>query len=384
MDSLDRETLSTLAQHQAWPAVTIHMPTHRTIAEKEQDRIRFKNLLREAEELVREGDLRTTDVDALLRPACALLEDPAFWRDTADGLAVFLAPDMLSTYKLDSELPESVMVGERFSIRPVLPAVDHDDRFFVLALSKNRVRLLEGDREGLHELDLAGVPESLAEALKYVDYERHVQFHSKTPAGAAGRGRRAAVFHGHGGVPETQKTELERYFKTIDKGIHDLLRNADAPLLLAGVDYLTAMYREANSYPHLAAETLSGNPDETPLHELDANARRVLEPHFRGRAERDLEAFETLAGTDSTSSDLAQIVPAAHEGRVSVLFVNPQATAWGRFDPDSGTVEVSPEPRSGDWDLADLAAIGTLLHGGVVHTVDPQDAELETAAIFRY
>lgn len=384
MDSLDRDTLSTLARHQEWPAVTINMPTHRTGTDKEQDRIRFKNLLRSAEERIREGDLRNTDVDALMRPARALLDDAAFWRDTGDGLALFFSASTMRTFKVDRELSEDVVVSDRFAIRPVLPALADDQRFFVLTLSKNRVRLLAGTREGLGELDLAGVPESLAEALKYDDYEHNVQFHTRTPAGAAGKGRRSAVFHGHGGVPDTEKGNLERYFKTIDKGIQDLMRDSAAPLLLAGVDYLTAMYREVNSYPELVGQTLSGNPDETTMHELGTRARQMLEPYFRGEVEREVATFETLAGTGGASSDLAQILPAATEGRVRVLLLDPEASAWGRFDPASGDVDVSTEPRPGDQDLADLAAVETILHGGTVHAIDPSDAPAQAAAIFRY
>lgn len=385
MDSLDRDTLSTLAQYQGWPSVTINMPTHRAGADKEQDRIRFKNLLRSAEEQIRAHDVRSADVDSVMRPARELLDDAAFWRDTGDGLALFFSADGIHTYKLDRVLPEDVVVSERFVIRPVLPALAKDTGFFVLTLSKNRVRLLEGTSDGLAELELGSVPESLAEALKYDDYERNVQFHTRTPASAAGRGgRRTAVFHGHGGVPDTEKSNLERYFKSIDRGIQDLMRDTAAPLLLAGVDYLTAMYRDLNSYAHLVDETLSGNPDETPLHELHARSREMLEPFFRGQVDREVAAFETLAGTAGASSDLAQIVAAASEGRVRVLLLDQEATAWGRYDPSSGSVDVSPDPRPGDWDLADLAAAETLLHGGTVHSVDPDDAPAQAAAIFRY
>ncbi len=384
-DTLDRETLAELARHQAWPAISIHLTTHRAGPDVQQDPIRFKNLVKTAEESLRNAGVRSPEIDALLRPARDLLGDTAFWREGAEGLAVFLGEDASRVFRLDVELPETVTVSERFSIRPVLPALDTGERFFVLALSKKRVRLFEGTRTEVRELDLAGVPASLADALKYDDYERQVQFHSGTPTGG-GPGRRAAMFHGHGGIPDVEKSNLSRYFRMIDRGLRAFLRDDHAPLLLAGVDYLIPIYREMNSYPHLVDVSMTGNPDETSAAELHIEARRLLEPHFRVGLERDLASFGELAGTGIVSDDLAEIVSAAHEGRVKVLFVSQALAAYGSFDPASARVDINDEPLPGDWDLTDLAAAETLLHGGTIHAIDAIDAEKTAgaAAIFRY
>lgn len=383
-DILDRETLIELSRHVGWPAVSIHMPTHRSGPEIQQDPIRFKNLLKTATERLA-GHLRMPEIETLLAPAFRLQQDAGFWRESADGLAVFLGEDETRVFRLEIELPEAVTVAERYTIRPLLAALNTGERFFVLALSKKRVRLLEGDAAGVRELDLTGVPESLAEALKYDDFERQVQFHSRTPAAAAGRGRRAAVFHGHGGIPDVEKENVARFFRAVDRGIHELLRDDDAPLLLAGVEYLMPIYREVNSYPHLVDAALTGNPDEMTPQELHAQARDVLRPHFRAEFESDLRTWRELSGVGGASEDIREIVPAAHEGRVRVLFVSPHSTVWGAFDPSSARVDVRDEPRPDDWDLADLAAAETLLHGGVVHAVGGSPGEPESAAaIFRY
>lgn len=387
MDSPDRETLSTLAQHLGWPSVSIHMPTHRTGYAKEQDPIRLKNLLKSAEEHLESGNLRPSEINTLLAPARALLSDSPFWRTAQDGLALFLATDVFHWFKIPIALPESISVGERFIIRPLLPALQTGERFFVLTLSKNQVRLLEATGDQIGELDPAGVPASLAEALKYEDYERHVTFHSRTPASAGAKGRRPAAFHGHGGMPDTAKDELSRYFRMIDKGISEFLRNDDAPLLLAGVDYLLTMYRDTNSYPHLVDASMTGNPDELTLTQIRERASDLLGPHFRKELEADTVVLRSLIGTAEASSDVTEVIRAAHEGRVRVLFISAQADEWGRYDPSNGRVDVASQPGPNDWDLADLAAAQTLLHGGIVHAVNDlvaNDTSLSTAAIFRY
>jgi hypothetical protein len=309
------------------------------------------------------------------------MADGAFWRSASHGIAAFYAEDQVFAFRVEMPVAERVCVADRFLIRPLLPSVQSRDHYFVLALSQKRVRVFEGVRTDLVELEPTGVPSGLAEVLRFDDYERHIQFHSRTPASASGKGRRPAIFHGHGGIPDVARDNLIRYFRNVDRGMRELLRDETAPLLLAGVDYLLPLYREVNSYPHLAEEGLHGNPDESSAHELGEAVYDKVEPLLRSNLERDLDALRGARGTDSVSTDLREIVPAALEGRVRVLFVTPERSDWGAFDPSSGRVDLHDDQQPGDWDLTDLAAAETLLHGGIVHAVDDEPT---ASAIFRY
>ena len=60
--------------------ISFYMPTHRTGAEIQQDPIRLKNLLREAEEHLSAWGVGTRDVQAVIEPASRLLQDSYFWQ----------------------------------------------------------------------------------------------------------------------------------------------------------------------------------------------------------------------------------------------------------------------------------------------------------------
>lgn len=382
-DILDPEKVTELAKHREWPTVSIHMTIHRGNDSTRQNLIRYKNLLKEAQTSLRQHGMRTAEIETFLWAAKEVAEDAALWRQGgARGLAVLISRSISHVLRLDIELPEALMTGDRFLIRPLLPALDKGERFLVLALSKNRVRLLEGGRSRIAEVDVAGMPKSLADALKYDDYERQVQFHSRTPA-AAGGGRRAAMFHGQGSASDAEKASLSRYFRMIDQGLKEFLTDSSPPLLLAGVGYLLPIYRSVNSYPGLVDLALTGNPDETPASELHAEALDLLEPYFRAELERDFASFESLLGTGIASDDIEVILPAACEGRVKTLFVSPDSTAYGHFDVSSSTVRIEGEPSSANQDLMNFAAIETLTRGGEIHTLKPQESPT-AAAIFRY
>jgi len=381
MDTLDRESLLTLVRHFGWPSITIYLPTNHVPTQTEHDVLVLKNLIRSAEEQLAEGGLRSPEIDSLLALLRSTVTDSSEWRESAGGRAFFIAQDIFHAFKTDAPMPESAIVSDRFLVRPLLPTLDIGKRFLVLTLSQKHVRLLESNGEGVHELDVAGTPDSLSEALNIDEYERNVQFHSGTPSTGSGGGRRAAMFHGHGGIPDVTKKNLKHYFRMIDRGIHDLLRDDDAPLVLAGVEYLLPLYREANSYHHLVDEAILGNPDELTPSEIHKRASNLLGPHFSGKMEKDRADLERLTGTKSSSADLKEILPAALEGRVRVLFVSDRESEWGRFDPSSGRVEIHAEAASGDSDLTDMATAETLFRGGTVHALPDQAA---TSAIFRY
>jgi len=227
-----RERLKQLVERQKGACVSLYMPTHRTAAETQQDQIRFKNLLGEAEKDLSDAYPKEQE---LLEPARGLLDDNPFWQHQGDGLAVFLSPGKFHYFRLPISLEELVVVGERWHLKPLISLLSGDGRFYVLALSQGEVRLFQCTRYSVGEVALEGIPGSMAEALKYDDPERQMQFRTAAPTGT---GKRAALFHGHGVGTDDSKDSILRYFRQIDKGLRTLLGEERSPLVLAGVDYL--------------------------------------------------------------------------------------------------------------------------------------------------
>jgi len=331
--------------------------------------------------------VRTPEARELLEPAETLLHDGLFWQHQSDGLALFVSPEMFHHYRLPFDFEELVVVADRFHIKPLLPLLSGDGRFYVLALSQNEVRLLQGTRYSVSEVGLEDVPESLAEALRWDDPEKRLQWHTQT--GARTDGKRAAIFHGHGvASADDPKDYILRYFHQVDEGLGDLLGGEEAPLVLAGVDYLLPIYKEANSYPHLVDEGIEGNPEEMSVEELHEHAWAIVHPLFLSAQQEAAARYRQLAGAGSeqASSDLKEVVPAAYHGRVDTLFVAVGLQQWGAFDPDTNTVYLHEKAGPEGEDLLDLAAVHTLLNRGTVYAIEPEKVpdEAPLAAALRY
>lgn len=379
MDLLTQEVLKTLTEAEGEWCVSIFMPTVRAGAEVQQNPIRLKNLLRTAEEQLKGVKLRAPDIVALLAPAQALLNDADLWRNVADGLAIFTGPDHFSMYRLPVNFEELVVVRQRFHIKPMLSLLSGDGLFYVLALSQDQIRLLECSRDSIDTIDLAGVPESLASALQYDQPQKML----RTASSSGG-----AVFGGGGADDVRAKQDILRYFQMVDKGLREFIADKHIPLLLAGVDYLLPLYRDANTYPHLLDAGLLGNPETLSAKELHKRAWEVLKPVFAQEQAEQEALYHEYAGRNDerASNSVVTAVRAAVEGRVAALFVAKDVQTWGVYRSHSHKVHAHPSHQPGDQDLLDVAAVQTFLGGGTVYVVD-RDAVPGgdmLAAVFRY
>jgi hypothetical protein len=398
-----RERLLSLASHTDWPSVSIYLPLHRVGAEKAQDPIRLKNLVKRAQEQLVSSGMRAPDVTALLSDAVRLQSDTAFWRKPPAGLALFATTDGTEIVPVDAAVPTQLAVGDRFYLRPLFAVPPMPGTFYILAFSQNAARLFRAEGRTVTLLTLPkGTPGSLAEELKYDVAEESLQFQSRKSSKARGEGRGIAQYHGHGGEKDVHNEQIERFISKLDKGVVEEIGSGNtSPLVLAGVDYEVAAYRNLSHYPAIAAGQLDGNPDSATPAELHARALELLSPGHTTR-EADLAELAKRNGSPGASRDITQIVPAAAAGRVRTLFCDESVGPFGTFDPSTVEVEVTgpavqrylreskaPEdrvaPADGAWDLADYAIAETLLHGGTVHAFVGEDPPVAgVAALLRY
>jgi hypothetical protein len=357
------QTVRALVESAGKHCVSIYMPTHR--AGSEQDPIRLKNLLSQAQaELVAMG-VRRPAADKMLDPATRLLASGRFWTELGDGLALFLRDGELQHIRLPNPVDELVAVANQFHLKPLLATVTSGELFYVLALSQNQVRLLRGDRYYMSELDMVDVPHSLDEVLQFDDRERQLQSRS---SGRVGRGQVAAAFHGHALDKDAAEEDLSRFVAAVHRAIQSTIAEPPAPLVLAGVARLTALYRRVNGHPHILKQGVEGNPEHLSPSALHSAAWPLVEPLFDSDRQAAAEAF--LSGKTATAKDVEEAVVAAYQGRIESVFVPVQHHVWGSFEPDTLAAIRHEERLPGDRDLLDDIAAFTLVHGGKVFAVD--------------
>jgi Bacterial archaeo-eukaryotic release factor family 3 len=387
MNVLSKDDFTTLLEGRPGWHISMFMPMVQRGAETQQNPIRCKTLLRQAEDRLLACGVRPQEVQDLLQPVKQLLADHVFWQRQNQGLALFLAPHIFREYRVPVALDELVVVTHRFHIKPLLPLLSGNGHFFVLALSQKEVRLLQGTRYSISEVELQGVPQGIAEALRFEDVEKKGHHYPGSQGRPAG-GVSPLAGHGVGIEDATHEPQdpLLRYFQQVDAGLRTFLRNEHAPLVLAGVEYLLPIYHRANTYPYLLEGRVTGNPEGLRPEELRERAWAIVQPHFQRVQDAAAAQYRQLAGTGRAAGDIGAIVTAACDGRVDTLFIAVDRQQWGCFDGESRTIEVHEEAVAGDDDLLDLAATYTLRKRGTVYGVglDQMPEGTPAAAILRY
>lgn len=379
---LTSDLLTGLAAAQG-PCLSLYQPTHRRHPENQQDPIRFRNLVKELEASLGQR-YPAAAAKELLAPFRALAADRDFWDHTLDGLAVLGGLGIFRTVRLPQAVSELAVVADSFHTKPLRRFLRSVDRYQVLALSLDRIRLLEGNRHGLDEVDLVPeVPRTIGEALGEELTEPHETVASYGGVG----GGSTPMHHGHGGRKDEADTDADRFFRAIDRAVLEhYSRPSGLPLILAALPEHHHLFHRVSQNPLLVPGGIGVNPDSQTAEELRSLAWQVMEPQYSARLAALSEEFAQARAKNAGSDDLAQVAQAATAGRVATLLLEADRQVGGRIDAATGRVEFA-ELSNADVDdvLDDLGDLVTNMGGRVlVLPADRMPTQTGLAATYRY
>jgi hypothetical protein len=384
---MTKEQLTALASVETPPAISIYLPTHEKARETRQDPIRLKNALAAVSQRLADAGHRRPIVEDLLQGARALLDDELFWRHQRRGLAVFAAPGLFQHHRLPIEVDELQVVASRPHVKPLLPLLADDGRYFVLAASAGGTRLYQGSRFSLEELDLP-LPGGVAEVSAATDYE-HTR-HAAPPA----RPRQGSpvgmpTTQGFGDTPEEQrKTQLVQHLRRVHGALEEHLGGTQAPIVLVAAPEVRGHLRALATDIAFHEEDLPLDPGSLDDGELHGRTYALLQPTFARSRQEALDRFAALSGSGDAkaSTDPATLASAARFGRVDTLLVAAGEELWGVHDPTSDRVRIERGPSPTNEDLLDYACLHTLLNGGHAYLLPVAEMphEATVAAILRF
>ncbi|MGJ3262052.1 MAG: hypothetical protein ACFE0R_02360 [Salinarimonas sp.] len=368
LDPVTEDDLRRLDAERGTPCVTLTMPTQpATIPALREDTLAFRELREDAVRRLEEAGIdkrAIADVDERLQ---ALNEDGTFWKWVANGLVVFVKPGMLRTVRLPERVARRVEISDRFHIKPLAPLLTHRHDAYVLELEQRRVRLLKVDEGQVREVEDTGLPEDLD---AFIEHER-------TPENTVTSGIQQS---------SEKKMRQRQFAHHVEQVMRRVLQGRRTPLVLAGVDSILGFYREVNTYPHLAEETISGNQSRTGEEEIAERARAIVDGRFDRALSDALARVDALRNENKGSSDLAEIARAAEEGRVDTLVVSLDETVYGRLEDGIGSFVPGEEASVTTYDVLDEIVGRTVRTGGRVLAAhaDRLPDGLRVAATFRY
>lgn len=384
-----REDLRELVGAENGWRLSLFMPLVRTGRDVRQAPILLKDLRARASEALEERNASPAERDGILSVIDQILHEAETAVIQGEGMAIFASEHHAFAYLLPLRPESSVTVDRRFRLDPILPLLFEDGRFYLLALALKEIKLFEGDRAGLREVSLEGVTTDMRDALQFEDSESHLSFHTSTGSPGAGM-LRSPMYFGHGGGKgdvKEMKRDILQFFHQLDAELKPKMADTGRPLLLAGVEMLLPIFREANSYPRILDASLPAHLDRfSGIAELHAQAWARFQREAKAYRTSILARYRERLATSDTAAGITEVVPLADQGRISHLFIRRGYQAAGTYDPSNGKVVVSGLPMSGDEDLVSHAAIQTIMGAGNVYAVEageiPGGADI--AALCRY
>lgn len=374
---MKKETLDQLVQSRESMNVTLTLPTFKKGEEVQQNPIRFKNLLNQAESELIGAGLSKQEVESWLKDPRDTLEDPLFWSHTDRGLVLYLNSSTTKLYQLPYELPEQVYVQDHFLITPLIPMISLSGSWSMLAISPKNLRLLRCTRDDVRDHTPKDILTSIDQFLEEKP-EMKLQFYSGTNG-------KQPMFFGHGGGDEGGKLILKKYLHGVEESVTRELKKIDEPLILAGTEEAVSIYRSLNKYNRLLDRTIPGATDIQSDQEIRDAGWSLIQEEFLNEMHQSLARLDT-ADEDRFSHHLGTIVESTVMGRTDTLFLAMGDQAWGEYDPDENTVHYRNGDHQGATELMNWTAIQAMEKGAKVYVLPKR--EMPTAAsalaLFRF
>jgi hypothetical protein len=184
-----------------------------------------------------------------------------------------------------------------------------DVRYYILAISKNEIRLVECTRFSARRVDIQGLPENLDAALNLDEYQKRLQRHAGT---------------------EDEKGKILLYFQEVDRGLRPFFRTRKRRFF-SRLDYLFPIYRGGDHLRPSLPRAISGNP-RTERRGTHGDAGPVMNRTSR-RTEEVVGPFYEFYCTGRASTWIDDIVNAATHARIAHSSSPRSFQQWVTYDP---------------------------------------------------
>ena len=381
INEISKDVLNDLAYEEG-PCVSIYMPFHEKGAEinSQVDATRFKSLLDRAGRTLQE---QKRDTSKILDAAYAMVKNPELWAPSQfKGAAFFITEKSFRFVRLSVAPEEKVWVNTSFLLTPLVPLLSCSEQFYLLVISKKQAKLFRGDNAHLVYVEVSELPNGMDDVIHFEEKEDQKLF--RTGSIGAGGG---ANYHGIGGGKPDEKENIAIYLAEVDATLRkEILHDSKIPLLLAGVDYMVALYKKISKYNNIWESALTGSLEYENEHVLLEQAKKVMAPYFNERTTQAIEAYKNHSATQLTSSMVNDVISAAYYGRIAHLFVQKDQVLWGTFDETTNHLILNEMQQETDRDLMHDVILKTLTTGGQVHVLEEYQmpAQSTLAALMRY
>ncbi len=363
------------------PCISIYLPTHKSSPENKQDSILFKKLISDAEKLLHKK-YPEADLKKLTEPLLAIKEDWHLWENATEGLCVLSDIEKCLVYRIMEPVKESVTVSDAFYVRPLIKFFQTDDKYILLALSRSKFTLYQGNKYEISEIEL---PEGTFKTIGDVLGEDFTQPY--LTHGSYGGAGGLAMFHGHGDKNAETDKDTVKFFNYVDKFVFDnFSKNSNLPLILYALTEHHGEFRKLSKNPNLLKDGIKHSDNSIDIRKLKKLAWEVMEPVYFKKHQDWIDRYHKLKVNSLGENHLEKIIKAGCENRIEAVLIEADRVIPGKVDYEKCEFIPGDIEQPGYDDV--LEEIAELVYKGggevIVLPKEKMPSRNGIAAIFRY
>lgn len=293
-------TLEKLKNVRSQCCVTIFLQTHLTMPDSEKDAIVLKNLVKQVAVRL-SGKYEKPFVDMMLDRINSLAEDINH-RHNKESLVLFVSENIATYVRLPVKVENRVVVDKTFATRDLIRALHQETSWYVLVLSRDKARLIEGlNDKVVHELE-DGFPVI------------NQNFYPVQRAEAAIGSR---------------KTNLVReFFNQVDKHLNQVLKENPLPVIIYTDESNYPEYLQIADNEELIAGMVFGNRMKDKAHHILEDAWPVMKKLTDEKNKQRITELKAAVNSRNFLTDVNEIWKAVNAGKGKTLFIK-----QGYFQP---------------------------------------------------
>jgi hypothetical protein len=315
---MNHQDLALMLAENGKPCISIIVPTAKYGRARTQNPDLIEKAIKRAKQLLEHSAWPKESKDQVAHKLEILQEKIDFVR-LQEGLAVFLSPDFLKIQLLPFQVKEKIILAGRFELRDLIYFDQFLQSYFLLALSKKRVRLFKGSGHDLQEIINSDFPKKYVEEY---EYERPSIGSSSSSSLKSFERDKSAL----------EDIRISDFFRHADHSLTKYIKDKDY-LFVAGVEEELADFDRITRHLPNVAGKIPGNYDVDAVHPLAQTAWNIMKEKVRTTQSKLLERLDEDMGRDLALDGIRNVWQAAREGKGRILFVEKDYHEVGYVHP---------------------------------------------------
>lgn len=294
-------TIKELKDIRSENCISIMVTTHRTKPDYLNDALTLKNMIKEVEtRLMADTDKKNA---AKLLERVNALANSIDHSQNLESLVLFVNEDVAEYTRLPIKVEDRVVIDETFATRDLIRAMHLETHYYILVLSKEKIRLVEAMNDKV--IQEVGKPFPA----------KNTQLLTADNAAKA--------------VDSKERSLIGEFFNETDKKVNQLRKNNAIPVFICGLDENHSHYMSVADKKHSIFEVyLDKNMINDPVHSIVEESWSIVKDYIIKKNNARKEDLKKAVSENKFLSDTNEIWKAISEGRIQTLFVE-----QGRFQP---------------------------------------------------